>query len=61
MQHLVAYVEGHVDELVDDLLPALREADPVFRECDARHLREGLRAGSGFRSVFADLREKVGR
>ncbi len=44
MQHLVAYVEGHVDELVDDLLPALREADPVFRECDARHLREGLRA-----------------
>ena len=24
-------------------------------------MREGLRAGSGFRSVFADLREKVGR
>ena len=24
-------------------------------------MREGLRAGSGFRSIFADLREKVGR
>ena len=56
MQHLVAYVEGHVDELVDDLVPALREADPIFRECEPLRLREGLRAALLHFTQYVDQR-----
>jgi len=42
VEHLVKYCEEHIDELVEDLLPALREADAIFRECDPTRLHRAL-------------------
>ncbi|MCA9539285.1 MAG: AAA family ATPase [Myxococcales bacterium] len=56
MQNLVAYIEGHVYELVDDLISSLREAEPLFREAAPARLQEGLRDAFWHYALFAESR-----
>jgi tetratricopeptide (TPR) repeat protein len=57
VQNLVAYIEGHLDELVDDLLLSLREADAAFRDEDPTRVQMGMRAGLWHFTLFAEARD----
>lgn len=57
MQNLVAYIEGHLDELVDDVLLSLREADAAFREEDPTRVQMGMRAGLWHFTLYAESRD----
>ncbi len=39
MDHLLAYIDGHLEDLVGDLLLGLQASDIAFRECDPGRLR----------------------
>ncbi len=53
----MAYIEANVDELVGDLIPALREADGVFRECERSALQEGLHESLWYFAQYARTRD----
>lgn len=57
MQHLVTYIEGHLDELVEDVILSLREADALVRETDPTRLQMGLREGLWHFTLFAEAHE----
>lgn len=57
VQNLVSYIEGHLDELVDDLLLSLRETDPAVRDEDPTRVQMGMREGLWHYTLFAETRE----
>ncbi len=57
MEHLIGYIEGNVDELVGDLIPALREADGVFKECERLALQEALHESLWYVAQYARSRD----
>ncbi|MCA9546002.1 MAG: AAA family ATPase [Myxococcales bacterium] len=57
MDTLVSFIEGHLDELVVDLLATLREADDAFREVDPQALATGLHACLWHYSLYAHGRD----
>lgn len=57
MQNLVSYIEGHLDELVDDLLLSLREVDPAVREEEPTRVQMGMREGLWHFTLFAESRD----
>lgn len=54
MQNLVSYIEGHLDELVDDLLLSLREVDPAVREEEPTRVQMGMREGLWHFTLYAE-------
>lgn len=57
VENLIAYIDRHVEELVLDLVPALREVDPLFRECDPVRLHPTLSEALRHFSGYADRRD----
>ncbi len=57
MQNLVSYIEGHLDELVDDLLLSLREVDPAVRDEEPTRVQMGMREGLWHFTLFAESRD----
>lgn len=57
VQNLVSYIEGHLDELVDDLLLSLREVDPAVRDAEATRVQMGMREGLWHFTLFAESRD----